>query len=227
MKAFKLTDGNNQTYNYCQWGENVTHETKGAGDLCSEGWIHYYRNKYLAVIFNSIHGNYDPKTMHMWQGIATREFKHDKGLKSGCIHFTTTKQIEVPQITIEQRVKFAIYCTLYVYKEKSFITWANNWLVNKNRTASAASAAWTAAENAAESTASTASAAKNAAARAAASAAENAAESTASAAKDVAASVAASAASAASAIESAAGKAKINFVSIIMGVINGEALGKL
>jgi len=137
MKAFKITNADNQTYNECQWGENVTHETNGLGGLCSPGWIHYYRNKYLAVIFNPIHGNY-PRTMHMWTGIAKGKFKHDRGLKSGSTHFTTIKQIEVPIITIEQQVKFAIYCALEVYKEKSFATWTDNWLDGTDRTAHAA-----------------------------------------------------------------------------------------
>jgi len=140
MIAYKLTNEHDQTYNKCRWGENVTHETDGKDDLCTSGWIHYYRNKHLAVLFNPMHGSYN-KNMHMWTGIAIGKFKHDRRLKSGCTHFTTIKQIEVPQVTTEQRIKFAILCALEVYKEKPFVEWANNWLTNKDRAVDAAHAA--------------------------------------------------------------------------------------
>ena len=88
MKAFKLTDVNDQTYNKCQWGESITHTADGGGVLCSKKWIHFYQNKYLAVLFNPMHGNFDTN-MHMWRGKATGKFKHDKGLKSGCTKLTS------------------------------------------------------------------------------------------------------------------------------------------
>ena len=37
MKLYKLTDKNDQTHAGCQWGENVTVETSGKGDLCDRG----------------------------------------------------------------------------------------------------------------------------------------------------------------------------------------------
>ena len=141
MLAFKLTDEYDRTYNGCQWGKDVCHIVDGVGPLCTKDWIHFYQNKYLAAILNPIHGDFNPKTMHMWKSKATGKFKHDRGLKSGCTHFTTIGQIKVPLITTEQRVEFAILCAREVYKEKSFIKWANGWLHNTDRTHAAADAA--------------------------------------------------------------------------------------
>ena len=43
MKLYKLTDGNNQTKNDTQWGENVTHAADGdSTELCNEHWLHAY-----------------------------------------------------------------------------------------------------------------------------------------------------------------------------------------
>ncbi len=63
MKCYKITDKNDRTYGGCQWGKNVTHTADGQGDLCSEHWIHFYTDRFLAVIFNPIHGDYDPRVL--------------------------------------------------------------------------------------------------------------------------------------------------------------------
>ena len=142
MKLYKLTDANAQTYNKTQWGEGITHEGTGEGDLCGPGWIHAYTDPLLAVLLNPIHGDF--KSPRLWE--AEGEVgKEDLGLKVGCKKLTTTSEIPLPVITIEQKVKFAIYCALEVYQEPSFITWANEWLENKDRSR-ASTAAWAAAD---------------------------------------------------------------------------------
>ena len=54
MKAYKLTDKNGQTKNSTQWGPGITHEAPGAGQLCSDGWIHVYDHPELAVTLDPI-----------------------------------------------------------------------------------------------------------------------------------------------------------------------------
>ena len=149
MKLYKITDKNDKTragyQNECQWGENVTHRAKGKGkNLCSEDFIHAYTDPLLAVFFNPLGGNYDEKTMLLWEAegrISAKEVD-----KVGCRSLTTIKKIQKPEITTEQRVEIAIRLAVKVYKETSFIKWANSWLDTSDRTEAAARAAARAAE---------------------------------------------------------------------------------
>jgi len=140
--------------------------------LCSEGWIHAYEHPLLAVLHNPIHGNYDPKTMHLWECKTTdKKPKRDGQLKLGVRNLTTIKQISIPAITITQRISYGILCAKEVCTEAVWNKWADNWLSGKDRTEAAA---WVAAsaERAAASTTAWVASAASAVASAAASAAE-------------------------------------------------------
>jgi len=144
MKLYKITDEKNQTWNKCQWGENISHKVSGKGNLCSDGWIHAYEHPLLAVLHNPIHGNYDPETMHLWECKTTDNPKRDGQLKLGVRNLTTIKQIPLPAITIIQKVAYGILCAKEVYTEESWNKWADNWLSGKDRTEAAARATWVA-----------------------------------------------------------------------------------
>lgn len=167
MKLYKLTDEKDQTYGGCQWGPNVTHETDGSGSLCGPGWTHWYTSPLLAVLFNPIHGNFKLETAHLWEGEGEPE-KFDSGLKVGCRKATTKRRIELPEITNTQKVAFGILCALEVWKEKTFVVWAQNWLSGKDRSGAAAEAAAEAARAAAGAAAEAVAEAAGVAARAAA-----------------------------------------------------------
>jgi len=125
MKLYKLTDANDRTHNGCQWGPNVTVETSGEGELCGEGFTHWYTNPLLAVLLNLTHANFDLSTAHLWEGEG-EIVKDDSGLKVGCAKATTLRRIPVPEVTDEQRVKFGILCSLQVPQEMAYVEWANN-----------------------------------------------------------------------------------------------------
>ena len=55
MQVYKLTDKNLQTQNRYQWQINEWRVTKGTGELCSAGWLHFYYSKELALFLNPIH----------------------------------------------------------------------------------------------------------------------------------------------------------------------------
>ena len=97
----KLTDSKDKTRNNTQWGENITHTATGKGDLCSNGWIHYYDSPLLAVLLNPIHGNF--KSPNLWKVKVGDIVKKDNGLKFGTTSLTTLKRVELPIITMEQR----------------------------------------------------------------------------------------------------------------------------
>ena len=181
MKCYKITDENDQTYGGCQWGEGVTHTADGKGGLCSKHWIHAYSHKLIAVVMNPIHGNYG-KGKHLWECEAETG-KNNRGLKFGTTKLTTIKRVWIPEISLNAKTRFGIYCAVEVCKDKGFKKWADNWLSGKGRSETAAraagAAAWAAvraAEAAAEAAAGAAAGAAEAAAWAAAEAAWAAAE---------------------------------------------------
>ncbi len=146
MKLYKITDKDGRTQNNTQWGENITHTvTKRGHTLCSDQVIHAYKDPYLAVFHNPIGGDYDEKTMLLWE--AKGRVVANDGLKVGCKTLTTIKQIDKPTLTIDQKVEIAIKCAVQVYKEPSFIKWANEWLDGTDRSKAASYAASRAASN--------------------------------------------------------------------------------
>jgi hypothetical protein len=147
MKLFKLTNAEGKTRpgerNECQWGPGVTRRGTGKGELCSEGYIHAYEHPLLAVLLNPIHADYEDPILWECEGeVALR----DGQLKCGCVELTTVRQVELPVVTTEQRVKFGILCALEVCQEPGFVEWANKWLNGEDRTEAAAAraAAWAA-----------------------------------------------------------------------------------
>ena len=139
MKLYKLTDEDGKTYNDTQWGENVTHKAKpGEGELCSEYYIHAYTDPLLAVLLNPIHADF--KNPRLWEAKG-RVMATGHGLKVGCKTLTTIREIPLPVITQEQRIRFAILCAQQVYKDKKWNSWANKWLSSEDRSEAAAEAA--------------------------------------------------------------------------------------
>jgi hypothetical protein len=126
----KLTDANYCTYNNTKWGEGVTHTALGIGklDLCTNGWIHYYEDEFIAVIrYHADTGFNNPVAFEFIpQGEIMRE-----PLKSGTKCGTTIRIIELPIITSTQKIRFAIYCAQEVVNAElhpGWNEWANNWL---------------------------------------------------------------------------------------------------
>ena len=139
MILYKLTDENGKSYGNTQWGEGVTHTAEGNGaELCSNGFIHAYECPLLAILLNPMHADFKNPKLWESEGDIT---KRDGQLKCGCKTLTTLKELPLPNITTEHKVRFAIYCALEVYTAPEFITWANRWLEGRDRSAAAADAA--------------------------------------------------------------------------------------
>ena len=140
---YKLTDSNGDSglkHTRLHWSEGARHEiAKELRDktkpLYSMHYIHAYENPYIAVLMNSMHGNF--RNPILWQAtgwISTR----DQQLKCGCFSLKTLRQIPLPTLTTAQRVRIAIYCALALKQSQNFKIWAENWLTGKARTAAAA-----------------------------------------------------------------------------------------
>ena len=169
--GYKLTDEKMQTYHGYQWELHEWKETSGKGELCGCGWLHYYSDPLLAAFLNPIHANFDNPRLFEIEVAADAKILEDHGLKLGCTKMRLTKELVMPAVTTEQRIKFGILCALEVCKDAKFVQWANRWLDGTDRSEKAADAAAAAAVARAADADAAARAAANAAARAAADAA--------------------------------------------------------
>jgi len=125
-KCFKLTRPDRTTYNGYRWATLRWHETSGEGGLCGLGWLHAYTDPLLAVLLNPIHANLHKFVL--WEARGAGERKDDRGLKVGYSRMRLIKKLPVPMITLEQMVRFAVFCSLEVYNEQPYVAWANQWL---------------------------------------------------------------------------------------------------
>jgi hypothetical protein len=145
--GYKLTDQNMRTHKGYQWELQQWKETDGEGDLCSPGWLHYYSDPLLAAFLNPIHANFEAP--RLFQVEVAGKVKEDHELKLGCTKMRLVKELEMPAVTMEQRVKFGILCALEVCKNITFVQWAANWLDGTDRSKEATAAAARAARAAA------------------------------------------------------------------------------
>ena len=132
---YKLTDSCGKTRNDTQWGHGVSHSGTGEGELCGPGWIHAYEHPLIAVLVNPIHANFpNPRLWEAEGEIGLR----DGQLKCGCKTLTTVREIPLPAVTTEMRVRFGILCAKEVCAYPAWSTWADRWLSGEDRTQAAA-----------------------------------------------------------------------------------------
>jgi len=134
----KLTNEYNRTRdgftNCLQWGVGVTHEASGYGHtLYSDKWIYCYADPLIAVLRDCQEGRYCPFA-HLWECLGEGEHLSD-GLKWGFRRITTLRELPLPKVTAEQRVRWGILCSLEVYKEQRYVQWAQRWLRGTGRKA--------------------------------------------------------------------------------------------
>lgn len=140
MKLYKLTDQDGKTRNDTCWLPlGTVHETDGTGELCGPGWLHAYTDPLLAVLMNPVHAKIQEPRLFEAEGEVGES---DRGLKVGTTRLVCTREIPLPVITTEQRVKFAILASLEVFDDPRYRKWAESWMSGEDRTADAARAAW-------------------------------------------------------------------------------------
>jgi hypothetical protein len=150
IKLYKLTDRDGQTRNGTHWGPGVSHSGTGEGGLCGPGWIHAYEHPLVAVLLNPTHADF--KNPRLWESEGEVALR-DGQLKCGCKTLTTVREIPLPKITTEMRVRFGILCAKEVCADLSWNAWADRWLSGGVRSeaaaGTAAAAAWAAFRSAA------------------------------------------------------------------------------
>lgn len=131
---YKLTNPDMTTLNFCQWTLDEWKETTGTGELCTKGWLHCYTSPLLSVILNPIHAYINNPRLFLCE--VDGNTKSDYGLKEGWSRMRLIRELELPKITIEQHVAFAILCAKCVCfddKWNEWNEWADNWLSGKDR----------------------------------------------------------------------------------------------
>lgn len=126
---YKLTDQLLQTHHGFQWAIGETCTASGEGNLCGPGFLHGYTHPLLAVILNPVHAGIREPRLFLGHGVIART---DRGLKVGCTKMTLDKEIPIPAITPDQRIRFAILCAKEVCKGEKWNKWADNWLSGEN-----------------------------------------------------------------------------------------------
>jgi hypothetical protein len=169
MKRYKLVTQDYRTRagesNETHWEIGKTIKVRGEGnELCTDGVLHSYATPLLAVLLNPIHAEIENPRLLEVKGspIVARDWG-----KAGHKEITPIAELALPVVTTVQRAAFALLCALRVYKEPSFVAWAQGWLRGKDRTQKTANAAYATTADAYATTADVAARAANAAARAA------------------------------------------------------------
>lgn len=144
--VYKFFNSDMTTYGGYQWEVGEWRETSGEGELCGEGWLHAYDDLLVGVMMNPIHGNFDLSKAVAYRCEAEGERKEDNGLKVGYTRLRPVERIDIPAVSLSQRVAFGILVSLEVYHEEKYIAWAKAWLSGEDRgEAAARAAAWAAA----------------------------------------------------------------------------------
>jgi hypothetical protein len=146
MRYYKLTNQNLQTYGGFQWELLKWEEASGdpTRPLCTDGWFHCCDSPLLVVLHNPIHANIaNPR---LFEVEVAGDTKDENGMKHGFRKMRIVKELPVPEITLEQRVRYGILCAKAVCTDPKFVKWADCWLSGEDRTQAAAQAAARAAE---------------------------------------------------------------------------------
>ena len=139
---YKLTDKDGYTRrgerNQLHWSEGCTHSALLSGnELCSGAVIHAYYDPLLAILLNPLHCAYDLNSCRLFE-CSGEIVATDYQLKCGVKTLHCIREITKPEITTEQRARFAILCAKLVYNDPSWNNWADNWLNNVDRSTRAA-----------------------------------------------------------------------------------------
>jgi hypothetical protein len=123
---YKITNENGQTKNYTQWGQNIEHRANGQ---LAKIDLNAFTDPLLAVLLSPIYCNF--KRPQLWE--AEGDIEKENALHVECTRLKTIRQIELPQITAEQRIRFAILLIKEVYINIEWNNWADKWLRGENQ----------------------------------------------------------------------------------------------
>src|SRR5690554_5411564 len=120
MIVYKLTDENMQTYGGFQYAIGVKAEATGRKrTLCTNGLLHAYEHPLLAVLHNPIHAYF--KSPRLFKAETNAKVVREGFLKLGVRSMTLIEELPLPELTVEHKVRYAIGCSLAVYRDPQFV----------------------------------------------------------------------------------------------------------
>jgi hypothetical protein len=147
MKFYKLLTQDMTSHKDTKWELNKTITvTKEGNQMCTDQVLHCYNHPLLAILFNPLHA--DISNPRLFE-INVNAIVNTDGLKYASKSQTLIKELTIPEISLEQRIEFAIRVAKLVCKDTNWNTWADNWLDKSDRTKESAYAAYTYAADAA------------------------------------------------------------------------------
>jgi len=147
MLVYKLTDSKMQTCMGCQWELNEPREILPEKRTPKEPWgrFHWYEDSLLAVLHDPNHGQY-LNTYDLIRNCSKPRGKlfeaeaegdiFKEGSCGGSTKLTLLKEISLPGVTPEQRIKYAVLCVQEAYPKSEWVPWADKWLSGEDRTES-------------------------------------------------------------------------------------------
>jgi hypothetical protein len=122
-QMYKLLTQEMTSYEDFKWELGVPHSALGTGtELCSPDLLHCYATPLQAILFNPIHSAIEHPRLFR---VECSEVMGD-GVRFGCKEQTLVEELELPVVTQDQRVAFAILCSLQAGGQPE--SWAQNWL---------------------------------------------------------------------------------------------------
>lgn len=134
MTVYKLTSAAMTTFQGFKWQLGKTYRATGRPrrPLCSAGWLHAYDHPLVALFHNPIHAEFN-RNMRLFEAKTGRIVKFDGPMKLGARSLTLVRELDVPVITTEMRVRYAIKIA-WPQGDAIWCTWAKNWLTGADRT---------------------------------------------------------------------------------------------
>lgn len=130
-KYYKLLSQNLTSYNNTEWhiGVPVTVSKEG-NKMCTNQVLHCYNHPLLAVILNPVHANIaNPRLFE----ISVDEIVANDGLKYASKSQTLIKELELPKISVEQKIEFGIRVVKLFCTNEKWNLWADKWLDGSDR----------------------------------------------------------------------------------------------
>lgn len=131
---YKLTDQNGRSQGL-QWGPDTTHICSSPDALLEAYEGDEIGGPLLALLLNPVHGEFI-ENPRLWLCDGRYPGYPGHPLRVGFGLLTTVREVNVPEATLEQRVRFAILCATeaYVDTHQKWKIWAEKWLAGERDT---------------------------------------------------------------------------------------------
>lgn len=144
-KRYKFLTSRKESYAGTRWEIGKWKKVDGkVKRLCSSSWLHCYCDPILAVLHDRIHGAYmEYSTGCKLYEVEVKGKSLTEGqIKEGWTEMRVKRQISIPKITLEIRLRYAIMCAIKVCPSKSVAKKLSYFLKRDNITRLSYNSLW-------------------------------------------------------------------------------------